>query len=407
MRHGTVIQGVHSTKNLTEEHTRKRGNFTHVYPKKKNMEGEKEEDIPVQDTGIHPFRIKSDQPSPPFNPFDSKANKKAESTLVKRQKKTFPPNYLDPVPPVPTEYPKDGTPLKYGTSILRANLSKPIFSSASPLNASSLLNPDSQSDIRHVMFTTSQSGSYDLSNTNEYLQHVAFNAASSLSPQVKVLHFNKEVETNRFGLPTIPAMFIRAQEQYPDALTYTFFNSDIMFNSSWLETVEDVVEKFGSHQRILLIGMRRNTIVPESRQFSFDSLYLNSILYRTDAEDYFTCTKNAFDWTTMPKVVPGRAGYDNFLVHKAKKDPHQILIDGSLAVIALHLVPFTTKAITDDSMMWERHKFKGGMQDRDYNFYLLRKLGQAHFLYGQTFHADLQLRHSTKYLDLNQTTSSV
>ena len=48
--------------------------------------------------------------------------------------------------------------------------------------------------------------------------------------------------------------------------------------------------------------------------FNFDAHFKRGVLSRPDAQDYFTVTKNAIDWKTIPQFFVGRPGYDNWLV---------------------------------------------------------------------------------------------
>ena len=45
-----------------------------------------------------------------------------------------------------------------------------------------------------------------------------------------------------------------------------------------------------------------------------ESLGENSILFQTNAEDYFIFTKDTIPWNDIEDIVIGRPGYDNYLV---------------------------------------------------------------------------------------------
>lgn len=45
-----------------------------------------------------------------------------------------------------------------------------------------------------------------------------------------------------------------------------------------------------------------------------ESLGKNSMLFQTDAEDYFIFTKDTIPWNDIEEIVIGRPGYDNYLV---------------------------------------------------------------------------------------------
>ena len=75
--------------------------------------------------------------------------------------------------------------------------------------------------------------------------------------------------------------------------------------------------------QVFITGRRMNSNISKQLSIPYgikkqdqyiESLGKNSVLFQTDAEDYFIFSKNAIPWRDIKDIVIGRPGYDNYLV---------------------------------------------------------------------------------------------
>ena len=95
-----------------------------------------------------------------------------------------------------------------------------------------------------------------------------------------------------------------------------FANGDIMFNMGLVETVKAVIKRFNTTEEILIMGGRLSHQYGNStRNLSMSDMSdLRVSGPNTWAVDYYLISHNQFPWETIPDVVIGRPGYDNFIV---------------------------------------------------------------------------------------------
>lgn len=71
--------------------------------------------------------------------------------------------------------------------------------------------------------------------------------------------------------------------------------------------------------------------------FEFDTKFRRGTLFTANAQDYFTLSRNTFNWKSeVPPFVIGRPAYDNWLVSHAYKAWYIDLIDVTYTVAAMH-----------------------------------------------------------------------
>jgi len=153
------------------------------------------------------------------------------------------------------------------------------------------------------------------------------------------------VGRNQFGMPVLRDMYVVAMDLCPHALTYTYLNGDIIGTyDGFVKTLNSLFHHgYNKLGRFLLVG--RRTEVPwslasshdcSSSDFDFEALVPDGVLGPIYAEDYFTVTKDTFDWENVPPFVIGRRAYDSWLVMTAYEDPSILLIDVTLTAPMIH-----------------------------------------------------------------------
>jgi len=179
---------------------------------------------------------------------------------------------------------------------------------------------------------------------------------------------------NVYGVPILGAMYTRMIAKYPNALTYTYINGDILGRGDFVDTIE-VVLPIGD---FLMVGKRTNVAWSEKyAKFDFDELFKNGVLFQSNAQDYFTVTKRAFDWDAIPPFVVGRPAYDNWLVDHVYHKPNVSLVDATKTVSIIHQ--------TDgDGILSQGGKMVKSEADREYN----RRVGKGQWDHGHMYHAE-------------------
>ncbi|CAD7973954.1 unnamed protein product [Amoebophrya sp. A120] len=193
---------------------------------------------------------------------------------------------------------------------------------------------------------------------------------------------------NQFGAIYVKSIFEKALEIAPNADTYTFANSDILFDTSFLQTVATVADleeaqlrssntvDQGRNKNFLIVGRRTNlpladyTVIAEGQSATTDAaaasgssskkshelhhlIQTKGELFRPDACDYFVVSRSAVqNWLLkdpiIGELVIGRVIYDNYLPFSgltagteksvAKNLPPVKVIDASETLLALHLM---------------------------------------------------------------------
>lgn len=226
----------------------------------------------------------------------------------------------------------------------------------------------------HVVFTT-----FKCPKCNSLRQKIEDNTLHAWSKMNKVtFEVIANAKTNKHGVPILGDMYTKMFQKCPDAQTYTYVNGDIMGTTDFVETIE-AVQSIGD---FLMVGKRTNVQWSEKHDakhtnFNFDTHFKRGALFRSDAQDYFTVTKNAIDWNQIPPFVIGRAAYDNWLVDHIYHNPKVALIDASKTISAIHQ--------TDSEGNYAQGgKMAKSSSDRNYN----RRIGKGKWDHGRTTNAE-------------------
>lgn len=203
---------------------------------------------------------------------------------------------------------------------------------------------------RHVLFSTGRSRA--MSNLEQVINRNSRLSAMSLD-RVQVLYFddsNPAIGKNQYGYPMLKDMYLLARSLVPDADTYTYFNHDLIFNASFLDTMDAAVYAARENiisSKFLIVGPRWNLDWKEEyvvgkgaehvRYWEFEKFLKMAKKFQDDAEDYFVCSRDLWDWKEIPPFVIGRVAYDNWLVHKAVVSYPEISpIDATLTSPVIH-----------------------------------------------------------------------
>eukprot|EP00947_MAST-08B_sp_MAST-8B-sp1_P003999 g3999.t1 len=221
----------------------------------------------------------------------------------------------------------------------------------------------------HVVFTTS-------APTNDPVRQADLREASERWKTLTPFYYKfNDTATNEYGAPFLGDMFETAFRKHGGAATYTYVNADILMDETWPATIDAVVRAARSHRlarrsdRFLVVGSRYDVVYRERTPVRPRTTYQWSILdeygRRKYALDWFTITRDTFDWThEIPQIVIGRRGYDQWLMDYALRNRSDdvAVVDATATARATH---FNGR---DGSSAWKHHD---DAADREYNMRIL------------------------------------
>eukprot|EP00747_Dinoflagellata_sp_TGD_P225012 gnl/TRDRNA2_/TRDRNA2_98218_c1_seq1.p1 gnl/TRDRNA2_/TRDRNA2_98218_c1~~gnl/TRDRNA2_/TRDRNA2_98218_c1_seq1.p1 ORF type:complete len:379 (-),score=30.63 gnl/TRDRNA2_/TRDRNA2_98218_c1_seq1:8-1144(-) len=187
------------------------------------------------------------------------------------------------------------------------------------------------------------------------------------------------VETGPHGIPTIRSMYKKAIQLFPNATTYTYANADLMFDATFVATADAIAQAVGSgdlSNNFLVVGRRTNVdwvdgdTLPE-RNFDmwFSQRFATGVLTSEWSIDWFMVSKTSFDWDHFPAFIPGRRGYDNWIIAEALRLPGVDVVDATLTLRAMHQ---TNPHIGNNEGM------KSNVTENDYNCNLMALVNNSH-----------------------------
>ena len=129
-----------------------------------------------------------------------------------------------------------------------------------------------------------------------------------------------EVKRNAQGTPLLSSIFSLTRENSESPLL-AYVNADILLFEDFLEQSRLVYQKF---PRFLLLGQRWDLEIKENLDFSSgwqaevkDLLDQKGKLHPPSGSDYFIFPRECF--ADLPDFAIGRAGWDNWMIYKARK----------------------------------------------------------------------------------------
>jgi hypothetical protein len=138
------------------------------------------------------------------------------------------------------------------------------------------------------------------------------------------------------GAPMIDELFELAREAARFSIL-TYVNADIILLDDFLPSVKAVLDNFSE---FLMVGKRWDINIHE--RLNFDGPWIEALRQRLKehgrrhpptGSDYFVYSRGQF--RDMPEFALGRAGWDNWMMYKARHDGWP-LIDASDAITAVH-----------------------------------------------------------------------
>ena len=136
----------------------------------------------------------------------------------------------------------------------------------------------------------------------------------------------------------LPAMFLDAEERFPNADFYGYANGDLLFDDSLVNTLKSVKESLVS-SKLLIIGCRFNYQM-NGRELILNAQNVTSrkskaYQFTGYAIDYFITPRQKYVWKSLPPLVVGRTLYDNYMIAFSVKKNIPVL-DTTKTILALH-----------------------------------------------------------------------
>ncbi|NMB61261.1 MAG: hypothetical protein GYA18_02840 [Chloroflexi bacterium] len=156
-----------------------------------------------------------------------------------------------------------------------------------------------------------------------------------VASEFKVPHLS-QVRCNEKGTPLISSMLELARE-HSNSPFLCIINTDILVMPDMLDGLEKVANLY---KRFLLVGQRWDLEVNESLQTTEDLFgHVGELIRRYGrlhppmGSDYFIFPRTCF--THIPDFAIGRAGWDNWMIFKARLEGW-IVVDGSQDITIAH-----------------------------------------------------------------------
>ena len=192
--------------------------------------------------------------------------------------------------------------------------------------------------------------------TNPHIAMIQRNALESwlrLGPEVEVLMIGDEegvaetarfmgiqhlpgVECNASGTPLISSIFDLARQNSSGALL-AYVNADIVLLPDLLAGVKKIAEQ---RKKFLLVGQRWDLQIDIPLDFSEGWLQRlkaeienRGRLHPPSGSDYFVFPRTCF--TEIPDFAVGRAGWDNWMIYKARRQGWAV-VDGTRDIRIVH-----------------------------------------------------------------------
>ena len=191
--------------------------------------------------------------------------------------------------------------------------------------------------------------------TNPHIALIQRNAIKSwtLLPDVEVILLGEEtglaevalelgvkhisnVKCNESGTPLISSMFqLSRQNSNSDLLC--IINADMILMSDFLEAANQAVKL---KEKFVLLSQRWDLDLTQSIEFTegwhdrlSSMVHRQGTLHRPAGSDFFLFPKSCY--TDIPNFAIGRAGWDNWMIYKARKE-NWTVIDCTPSVIIVH-----------------------------------------------------------------------
>ena len=144
------------------------------------------------------------------------------------------------------------------------------------------------------------------------------------------------VARNEAGVPLISSMFQLARENSNSDL-FCIINADVILMPEFVEAAKQVVKL---KDKFVLLSQRWDFDITESINFAegwqrrlVESVRKQNQLHRPAGSDFFLFPKSCYE--DVPDFTIGRAGWDNWMIYKARKEGWAV-IDCTPSVMIVH-----------------------------------------------------------------------
>jgi hypothetical protein len=146
----------------------------------------------------------------------------------------------------------------------------------------------------------------------------------------------REIARSPSGAPMMDAMFLLAR-QHGTGQLLCIINADIVLFPDFVETARQIAAQ---REKFVMLGQRwdydQTTLLDFSAGWA-DHLRTavqdQGALHRPAGSDYFLFPQNCY--TDLPAFIIGRAGWDNWMIYKARKENWPV-IDATPSVMIVH-----------------------------------------------------------------------
>jgi hypothetical protein len=145
-----------------------------------------------------------------------------------------------------------------------------------------------------------------------------------------------DVARNPEGTPLVSSIFKLARLASTSPLL-VYANADILLTPDLVVSSRQVVARV---KKFLIVGQRWDLDVTQPLDFSGDwvarlrdETHLHGGLHRPMGSDYFIFLRDCF--TDMPDFAIGRAGWDNWMIYKARKEGWAT-VDATTSIMIIH-----------------------------------------------------------------------
>jgi len=158
---------------------------------------------------------------------------------------------------------------------------------------------------------------------------------AEVARELGVKHIS-QVERNASGVPLISSMFKLARENSTSDLL-CIVNADMILMPDFVEAAKQVK---GRRSRFVMLSQRWDFDITQPIEFTEDwqnrlssTVHRQGSLHRPAGSDFFLFPKSCY--TDVPAFTIGRAGWDNWMIYKARAEGW-LVIDCTPSVMIIH-----------------------------------------------------------------------
>ena len=145
-----------------------------------------------------------------------------------------------------------------------------------------------------------------------------------------------DVARNPEGTPLVSSIFSLAR-QASSAPLLVYVNADILLTPDLVDSARKVMSMA---RKFLIVGQRWDLDVTQPLDFSGDwavslkdEAHAHGVLHRPMGSDYFIFPRDCF--ADMPEFAIGRAGWDNWMIYKSRKEGWAT-VDATSSIMIIH-----------------------------------------------------------------------